>query len=225
MHALAVFLALSCASPASYPELLKKHVKDGRVDYKGIDEKQLDGIVAGIAKAKMPEDRTARIAFLIDAYNALVIRSVIANGRPRSVLDVKGFFNEQKHTVAGQQLTLDDLEKKVLNPFAKDPRTHFVLVCAAVGCPILEPVPFAGSDVDRRMDAATRRYLTSTAGAQVSDGAVKLSMIFKWYEADFGGKDGVVAFVKKHLPADQAKRMGDQPKVEYIDYNWTLNQQ
>ena len=50
-------------------------------------------------------------------------------------------------------------------------------------------------------------------------------MIFKWYEGDFGGAKGVVDFVKKHLPADQAKKLGDDPKVEYIDYNWTLNQQ
>jgi hypothetical protein len=203
-------------------------VVDGRVDYKAIESskmKELDAAVAEIAKAKMPEDRNAKIGFLADAYNVLVIRSVITNQRPRSVLDVKGFFNEQKHTVAGQQLTLDDLEKKVLNPFAKDPRTHFILVCGAVGCPILEPTPFAGANVDERMDRATRRYLASPAGAQVAEGAIKLSMIFKWYEADFGGPAGVLAFVKKHLAPEQAKKLGDAPKVEFIDYNWTLNQQ
>jgi hypothetical protein len=106
-----------------------------------------------------------------------------------------------------------------------DPRTHFVLVCGAVGCPILEPAVFVGSDMNQRMEQATRRYLASPHGAVVSDGNVKLSMIFKWYEGDFGGAKGVVDFVKKHLPADQAKKLGDDPKVEYIDYNWTLNQQ
>ena len=224
--ALLSVLSLGCASP--YQEILSAHVKNGRVDYKAIEAKHmklLDSQLEAIAKAKLPDERNARIAFLADAYNALVIRSVIANGRPRSVLDVKGFFNEQKHEVAGQRLTLDELEKKVLNPFAKDPRTHFILVCAAVGCPILEPEPFAGSDVEQRMDRATRRYLASPTGAQVSDGALKLSMIFKWYEADFGGAQGVLAFVKKHLPADQVKKLGEQPKVEFIDYNWTLNQQ
>jgi hypothetical protein len=79
--------------------------------------------------------------------------------------------------------------------------------------------------MNQRMDQATRRYLTSPHGAVVSEGNVKLSMIFKWYEADFGGAKGVVDFVKKHLPADQAKKLGDNPKVEFIDYNWTLNQQ
>lgn len=233
MHALGtlVLLQLSCSAPtapqAGFAEILKKRVKDGRVDYRAIEKEDLpalDAYLDSVAKTKLPEERNAKIGFLIDAYNALVIRSVIANKRPRSVLDVKGFFNEQKHTVAGQQVTLDDLEKKVLNPFAKDPRTHFVLVCGAVGCPILESEPFAGSDTDRRMDGATRRYLTSPAGAQVAEGALKLSMIFKWYEADFGGAKGAVDFVKKHLPPDRAKQAGDNPKVELIDYNWTLNQ-
>ena len=232
MH-IAIFFALSCSAALTasinfFQEILIKHVKNGRVDYQAIEAKEmqkLDAYLDGVAKVKLPEDRNARIGFLIDAYNAVVIKSVIANKRPRSVLVVKGFFNEQKHTVAGQQVTLDDLEKKVLNPYAKDPRTHFVLVCAAVGCPILESSTFAGSNTDQRMDQATRRYLSSPAGAVAGDGAVKLSMIFKWYEADFGGAKGVVDFVKKHLSADQVKKLGDNPKVEFIDYNWTLNQQ
>jgi hypothetical protein len=232
VHGLVLALSLGCTSAPATPtnffhDILGRHVKDGRVDYKAIEAEEMPRLSAyleGVAKAKMPEERNARIGFLADAYNALVIRSVIANGRPRSVLDVKGFFNEQKHTVAGQQVTLDELEKKVLNPFAQDPRTHFVLVCAAVGCPILESRSFAGSDMDQRMDEATRRYLSSPFGAQVGDGALKLSMIFQWYEADFGGAAGVLAFVKKHLPPEQAKRLGDAPKIEPIDYNWTLNQ-
>lgn len=215
------------ASRKIYEDLLAKHVKNGRVDYKAIEAQdlaKLDAYVAAVGKAKLSPKKQARIGFYIDAYNALVIRSVIKNGRPRSVLDVKGFFNAQEHTVAGQKMTLDALEKKHLNPFAKDPRTHFVLVCAAVGCPVLESRPYCGSNLDKRMDRATRRYLKSNTGARVKDGAIDLSKIFDWYKADFGGPDGVLAFVKKHLPEADAKRLGDRPKVGYIDYNWTLNQ-
>jgi len=229
-------LALTLTAPAQvdaaaakdYASLLKAHVKNGRVDYKAIaaeDRAKLDRYLDAVAKASLPKAKHARLAFYIDAYNALVIRSVIDNGRPRSVLDVKGFFDKKTHTVAGQTVTLDSLEKKHLNPFAKDPRTHFVLVCAAVGCPILEGTPFTGSTLEARLDAATRRYLTSPTGAQVSEGTLRLSKIFDWYKGDFGGPDGVVKFVLRHLPADQAKRAGDSPKVEFIDYNWTLNQQ
>lgn len=228
-------LALTLAAPAQvgaaaradYASLLRTHVKNGRVDYKAIakERKKLDGYLDAVAKASLPTAKAARMAFYIDAYNALVIRSVIDNGRPRSVLDVKGFFNAQTHTVAGSSVTLDALEKKHLNPFAKDPRTHFVLVCAAVGCPILEPTPYAGSDLEARLDAATRRYLAAPTGGQVSDGRLRLSKIFDWYKGDFGGPEGVVKFALRHLPAAERKQAGARPKVEFIDYNWTLNQQ
>ncbi len=233
-HTLALTLAATCpshvdvAAKSGYAEILKAHVDNGRVDYKAIQKKdraKLDRYLDAVAKADLPKKKSARIGFYIDAYNALVIRSVLDNGRPRSVLDVKGFFNAQTHTVAGKTVTLDALEKKHLNPFAKDPRTHFVLVCAAVGCPILESRPFTGTDVDKRLDAATRRYLTSPAGAEAAPGRLRLSKIFDWYKADFGGPDGVLAFVRRHLPKAKAEALGDAPKVEFIDYNWTLNQQ
>lgn len=220
----------SAASPPSatqdYAALLKAHVRNGRVNYDGVekDRARLDRYVDHVAKASLPKSRNARIGFYIDAYNALVLKAVLDNGKPRSVLDVKGFFNAQTHTVAGKSVTLDALEKKVLNPYAKDPRTHFVLVCGAVGCPILESTPFLGSNVDKRMDRATRRYLKSPHGAKISGGSVRLSKIFDWYKGDFGGPEGVKTFVAKHVPADKAAAV-TAGKVEFIDYNWTLNQQ
>lgn len=229
----ALVFALSAAQVPSeaakeYARILDTYVKNGRVDYKRLAEKDkaaLDAYVAAIGKAKVPSDRAAAIGFYVDAYNALVLKAVIDNGRPRSVLDVKGFFDAQKHEVAGKMVTLNGLEKELLIPFAKDPRLHMVLVCAAVGCPIIESKPYAGSGIDARLDAATRRYLTSPTGGIVSDGAVQLSKIFDWYKGDFGGEAGVLDFVRKHLPPEKAKLLGGSPKVSFIDYNWTLNQQ
>ena len=211
----------------AYAEVLKLHVKDGRVDYRGIKArslKKLDLFLTALAETQLPPDRNKRIGLLIDGYNAIVLRAVIQHGRPRSVLDVKGFFNKETHVVAGQQLTLDTLEKKVLNPYAKDPRTHFVLVCGAVGCPILESQPFFGSQVDSRMAQATRRYLGSPHGAKVSEGQLAVSKIFDWYAKDFGGPDSARDFILQHLSENRKKQAGSKPKVSFVDYNWTLNQ-
>lgn len=212
----------------AYAELLGRHVKNGRVDYKGLGDKdlrKLDGYLDAVDEAKVPADRLQAIAFYVDAYNALVLRSVIKHGRPRSVLDVKDFFDEKIHRVAGKTVSLNQLEKEVLNPFAKDPRTHMVLVCGAVGCPILDPAPYTGSDVDARLDAAAQRYLAGPTGAVAKEGAVELSKIFDWYARDFGGENGVVAFVKRFLAPEASARVGAAPKVSFFDYNWTLNQQ
>jgi len=213
---------------AAWSQILAARVKDGRVDYDGIaeeDRAKLDRYLAALADAKLPKDKNAALGLYFDAYNALVVKSVLDNGKPRSVLDVKGFFDAQKHKVFGQSVTLDELEKKIINPYAKDPRTHMVLVCGAVGCPILEGKPYYKSKIDKRMDAATRRYLATKHGAVVADGSVKLSKIFDWYNGDFGGPEGALAFVKKHLAEDSARKLGDKPAVSFVDYNWTLNQQ
>ncbi|MGF1509040.1 MAG: DUF547 domain-containing protein [Myxococcota bacterium] len=215
------------AARDAYARVLSTYVEDGRVDYKGLgkDRGDLDRYVEAVAKAELPRGRDERIGFYVDAYNALVLSAVIAHGRPRSVLDVKGFFNQRKHRVAGRDLTLDELEKETLNPFAKDPRTHFVVVCGAVGCPILESKPYYGSNLDRRFEAATRRYLGSPQGARVEGGKLVISKIFDWYAADFGGAEGAKAFVLKRLPADTRGRLAEAPEVGFVDYNWTLNQQ
>ena len=212
----------------AYAAILAKNVKDGLVDYAAIaknDRAPLDAYLDAVANAELPAGRDARMAFYIDAYNALVIRSVIDHGRPRSVLDVEGFFKKKTHRVAKTTMSLDELEKKHLNPFAKDPRTHFVLVCAAVGCPILEPTPYTGTPLEGRLDQATRRYLHAPTGARVADGTIALSKIFDWYKADFGGKDRVLPFVQNYLTPKEKAQLGASPKVTFIDYNWTLNQQ
>ncbi|MBX2814039.1 MAG: DUF547 domain-containing protein [Myxococcales bacterium] len=211
----------------TYKELLELHVLNGRIDYKALakrSRKKLDRYLAYVASAELPDDRNLRLGFLVDAYNALVLKAVLHHNRPRSVLDIKGFFDTETHRVAGQKVTLDELEKKVLNPYAKDVRTHFVLVCGAVGCPILESQPFFGSNMNTRMETATRRYLASPFGARVYPGQVTLSKIFDWYRKDFGGAPDILKFVRSHLSESVRVRLGSRPKMDFMDYNWTLNQ-
>lgn len=233
--ALITALALSTACLAAtqlpadaakdYAELLGAHVRNGQVSYSGVakDGAKLDRYLAAVAKASLPKERNARIGFWVDAYNAIVLKSVLDAKTPAKVIDVKDFFDRATYTVAGTKCSLNQLEKKILNPYAKDPRTHMVLVCAAVGCPILESRPYSGDNIDKRFDAATRRYLAGPTGALVSAGKLSLSNIFNWYEPDFGGPAGVIGFVKKHLSAEQAALAGDNPKVEIIPYDWNLN--
>lgn len=210
----------------AYGRVLARHVQDGRVDYDGVaGDKDLAVYLSAVADASLPKGKNAKIAFYVNAYNALVLQAVVDNGKPRSVLDVDGFFDAKTHRVAGKVLTLDQLEKKVLNPLAQDPRTHFVLVCGAVGCPILEAKPFTADDINARMTAATRRYLASPFGARVTKGKLSLSKIFDWYAADFGGKEKVRAFALAHLSKEARQTLTDTFEIAFFDYNWTLNQQ
>jgi len=212
----------------NYADILKTHVKNGRVDYRGLAKKnpgKLDMYLKSVGTAKLPSKRDQRIGFYVDAYNAIVMKAVIAANFPESVLKVKGFFDNRKYEVAGQTVSLNQLEKKILNPYAKDARTHMVLVRAAVGCPVIENKPYYGSNLNQRFDAASRRYVRSSSGARVKSGSLGLSQIFKWYEGDFGGPDGRLAFAQKYMSDSQKKAAGKSPKISFFEYNWKLNQQ
>ena len=238
LSAVSVVLALSLARPTevkasaakAYAEVLEKHVKNGRVDYKGIAEKdlgRLEEYLEAVGEASVPKDKARAIAFYVDAYNASVMSAIIAHALPndkeRTVLQVKGFFDLEKHKIAGKDLTLNQLEKEILNPFAKDPRTHMVLVCGAIGCPILDNKPLLGSDVNARLDEAAKRYLSGPTGLVGGEGTLEVSKIFDWYAADFGGAVGTLQFIKKYAPAQAIAKAGATPKVSYLEYDWTLN--
>jgi hypothetical protein len=212
----------------AYASVLKTRVSKGRIDYQALAKKdlgKLDLYIKSVGTAKLPAGKRARIGFYVDAYNAFVMKSVIASRFPKSVLKVEGFFDNRKFELAGQTVSLNQLEKKILNPLAKDPRTHMVLVCGAIGCPVIENKPYFGSNLDRRFAAASRRYLQSSSGARASKGRLQLSQIFKWYEADFGGPEGRLAFAKAHLSPAQIKILGDSSRIDFFEYNWELNQQ
>ncbi|MEL6545626.1 MAG: DUF547 domain-containing protein [Myxococcota bacterium] len=209
----------------AYSAVLKQNVAKGRVNYPGVAamRDELDRYINHVATSRVPGGKNRAMAFYIDAYNALVLASVLDSGQPKSVLDVKDFFKRKVHTVAGKKVSLDQLEKEILNPLAKDPRTHMVLVCAAIGCPILDPRPYTGSNLERRLEHATVRYIRSPSGARISDGALAMSKIFEWYAADFGGADAAVEFVRKRLKPEKNETLGESPKVSTFDYNWRLN--
>ncbi|MFO0723872.1 MAG: DUF547 domain-containing protein [Myxococcota bacterium] len=218
---------LLAAPPDGYGEILARRVNaEGLVDYQAIakeDLPKLDAYLSTVAKAELPKDENEALGFLIDAYNALVLRAVIREKLPRSVLDVKGFFSATTYTVAGRALTLDALEKELIAHRMK-PLHHFLLVCGAFGCPSLEQRPIRGSDAKARAEAAAKRYLATPRGATVEGPELlRLSKIFDWYAADFGGPAGVLSFVRARLPPERARVLGPAPKVEHLDYNWTLN--
>lgn len=221
-----VILLLLVAAPevSPYAELLAAHVKDGVVDYPGLSKRkaELEQVVAAIGSATLPKGREDQIGFLVDAYNLLVLAEVVRLGQPKSVLDVKDFFSAARHRVAGETLSLDQLEKQRILPLAKDPRLHFALVCGAKGCPILEREPWTRGRLEDRLQQATRRYLASPHGLRVGPSGLSLSKIFEWYGQDFGGEAGVRALIQGDGPKT-AQGVAKAAKITYLEYDWRLN--
>ncbi len=207
---------------ALYARILKAHVDErGRIDYRGLKQKsaaELARYVKAVGAATLPPP-AERTAFYIDAYNALVLKSVLAHGRPRSVLDVQGFLRGELHRIAGQEMTLDGLRKTMLA--TQDPRVHLAVTPGAVSSPRLSARPYAGGDLNARLEQQTRDFLRSPYGAKIAYGQLQLSKLFDWHLADFGGASGVLRFVQRYLP--KARELKTQ-KLFFFDYNWTLNQ-
>jgi len=155
-------------------------------------------------------------AFYINAYNIAVIHLIAENWPVRSILDLESgkVFQSPRVAIQGRRLSLDDLEKKVLRP-SDDPRIHFALVCAAIGCPDLRAEPYMPATLDAQLNDQTVRYLNSPRGAIITGNTLRLSKLFEWYAADFKDARAFVARYRK-LPR------GLRPVTD-IEYDWRVN--
>ena len=236
-----------------YGTVLGTHVADARVDYARLQANRtgLDQVVAGFGSVPTADERAwtraERMAFWINAYNAFTLRSIIDHYPIRgswlsiypknSIRQIDGVFTGTKWSAAGRLLTLDDIEHKVLRAEFKDPRIHFAINCASVGCPPLASEPYTAARLDAQLDAAARRYLASERGLVLDRGTLRLSKIFKWFGSDFearfssegpSGRDGteraLLAVVTMYgPPAAQAAARLDGARIAYLDYDWSLN--
>lgn len=204
---------------------LKQYVKDGKVDYKYlkdnfIEVNQLYGQLAGVNLANATKNE--KMAFYINAYNIIVIRQITEYFPLKSALDRNGFFDKVRHQVAGEALTLDQIEKgKVIIPF-RDPRVHFAFSCAAIGCPELGDFAYTAENLESMLDQRTSNAINNPEFIIVnaSNKEVKLSMIFKWYEKDFQmSETSVMAYINKY----RSKPIPGDYSISHYPYNWDLN--
>jgi hypothetical protein len=204
---------------------LSDNIKDGKVPYKGIKQEpaKLNTLVRMIGEVSLNDVTDAEEkAFYINAYNILTIHSIIDNGIPASPMDVDGFFDGIKHNVAGQKLTLDGLEKETLFPKFPDARIHFAVVCAALGCPQLQPFAYQPEELDQQLDQVTKENLNRDYFTRVNDEekAVRVSQLFKWYKDDFLKEaDSVLAYINKY----RDEKISSDYTVDHYDYDWSLN--
>jgi hypothetical protein len=165
----------------------------------------------------------ARKAFYLNAYNLVVIGAVVESYPVTSVMKVPGFFDKQEFVVAGEKLTLNNLETTKLRQPYNDPRVHFALVCAARSCPRLRREAYATATVEQQLAAQARQVVLDPAFIRVDAqaGKVLLSEIFKWYADDFpaSGKP-LLTYLNQFRGS---KPLPTEARIEYYTYDWALN--
>lgn len=218
---------------APYAALLSGHVHDGRVDYAGLKsrEKDLDAYLDALA-AVDPESlsRSDRFAYYINVYNAWTLKLILEHYPGIGSIKEAGsllrspwkraFVRLQSGTVS-----LDDVEHGILRPMFRDPRVHFAVNCASVSCPPLAGAPYEGASLDAALDAAARRFINNPANTFFRDGTLHVSRLFDWYGDDFGGRQGVWAFIRRYADPELAGRMdaAKERTLAYLPYDWSLN--
>ena len=205
------------------------------VDYEALagDQSALDAYLAELAAADLTTlGRDEQLALLINTYNACTLKLIAENYPLGSIMDLEEPFKQERCVVAGYTLSLDGIEHEVIRPRFKDPRIHFAVNCAAVGCPKLQPVPYDGETLDAQLAAAADEALSHPKHVRVNDGTLEVTQLFEWYGEDFvtdgwkGAAASIPLYVKAHTDPQTAsfiESKGDAPPVAFIPYDWTLN--
>ena len=216
---------------AIWSGVLARYVDDaGRVDFSALaqDHRDLDRVVAFVSTVdpvSQPErfpDRAARLAYYINAYNALAMHGIVETGIPRSLggLTKFTFFYLRKVPVGGKSISLYDLENDVIRPLGEE-RVHFVLNCMVVSCPRLPRTAFSASTLDQQLDAAARTFLAEQRNLSVDPARreVRLSAIFEFYTKDFlTHAPSLIAYVNRY----RAEPVPTDFEVHFLDYDWTV---
>jgi len=246
----------SPAAPSRQPvldQLLDLYVRDGFVYYRALkaDRAKLDGYISQLATVNLEGlPRDGQLAFWLNAYNAVVLRTVIDRYPIRgsapdypanSIRQISGAFERLPHRLAGRSLTLDDIEKKVLPEF-HDPRVYLALGRGAVGSGRLKSEAFEAARLEAQLSQVAAECASRPVCVQIdrSNGRVLASAIFSWREAEFSaayaGKAGAVfasrspierailSFVElRLLPAEREFLAQNTFRVSYEPFDWSLN--
>lgn len=218
---------------AALDALLKRHVKPGGfVDYKGLkaESAALDAYLAAVAKAPFDDlDRDEKLALLINAYNAFTLRLILDRYPLKSIKDIpdEGRWNARRWIVGGRTLSLNQLEHEEIRPKFREPRVHFALVCAAVGCPPLRAEAYRGEAIEAQLEAqsaethAGARWFRFKAG----EDRVELTRLYDWYAGDFEQAAGSASryAARWSPPLKAALDSGKSPSVKWLPYDWSLN--
>lgn len=225
-----------------FDALLRRYVDaDGLVDYESWkasteDRTALETYLASLSRGSLtrPANRSARLAFWINAYNALTLEAILQEYPTSSIRNhtARGpgynIWKDLPLIVGDRRWSLDAIEHKVLRPMG-EPRIHFAIVCASVGCPRLRNEAYVASRLNEQLDENARDFFSRTQNLQMDAASrtLRLSAILDWFGKDFGRtRSEQLGKIARYLP-DEARRLAasDDVQVEFLDYDWSLNDQ
>ena len=199
----------------------------------GEDVKRLEDYIAyleGIPVSKL--SRASQKAFWINLYNAKTVSLVIEHYPIDSIREIKlsglftpGPWKEEILHVEGERLSLNDVEHRILRPIWNDPRIHYAVNCASMGCPDLQKRAYTPELMEEMLEEGAERYINSDRGVAYEDGVLYLSSIYDWFAEDFGGSiEGVFAHLRSYASEETREELAAYSGDLDYRYDWKLNE-
>lgn len=232
--------------------LLRDHVvssaggQQTAVDYKAFnaERSQLQAYLEQLAEIDKTTfeswSHSEQLAFLINTYNAWTVELILRHWPDIDSIREIGFlpgaaWRQKIVSLFGEQISLDAVEHDMIRGWGRynEPRIHFAVNCAAIGCPALRAEAYTGEKLTQQLDSNTALFLADHSRNYIEGGTLYLSQIFDWYEEDFEqgwqGFDSVLGFVRQYGnsiandASQESRLLTNELRIRYLDYDWGLN--
>ena len=175
--------------------------------------------------------RDEQFAYWGNFYNALTLKVIIEHYPVASIRDIdispglfaNGPWGAKLVTVMGEDLSLDDMEHRILRPIWLDPRVHYVVNCASIGCANLQGHAWQAKTLYADLNTAASDYVNHPRGAAVVDGRLRVSTIYSWFEEDFAAGGGVIPHLRQYGNDSLRNSLNGIDRVSDYAYDWALN--
>ena len=197
------------------------------------DMQRLDGYIHALAAVPISRfNRREQLAYWANLYNALTVQIVATRMPVASIRDIDlspglfggGPWDRKLVSVEGEALSLNDIEHRILRPLWQDPRIHYALNCAALGCPNLRREAWRGESINHALEGAARDFVNHPRGVSIAGERLVVSSIYVWFQDDFGGSEAaVIEHLRRYAGptlAEALQRFGD---IDDHRYDWSLN--
>ena len=196
------------------------------------DKNSLDQYLVKLSSVPMSKlNRAEQKATWINLYNALTVQTILKHYPVKSIRKIySGWFSGgpwdlKLIKVEGIELSLNDIEHRILRPIWHDNRVHYAVNCASLGCPNLQLEPFTAENSDRLLAEAAHNFINSLRGVDISDNRLLLSSLYEWFQADFGTSEAaLLEHLEGFADADLADKLKNYRGTMSYQYNWDLNE-
>jgi hypothetical protein len=196
------------------------------------DRRALANYIDRLASTEISDyPQAEQLPYWINLYNALTVKVVLDHYPVASIRDIDispglfadGPWGKELVSIEGVAVSLDDIEHRILRPIWQDPRIHYAVNCAAVGCPDLQTEAFTAANTEALFDEGARAYVNDPRGVQLAGGQLIVSSIYAWFEEDFAKAGGVLAHLQRYAEPGLAAQLDRFNAIDDHRYDWALN--